>query len=196
MTRPMKGRKTVYKGITMRSRLEAGFAAWLDSKHFDWAYEPCAFASENGQYLPDFRLPGVFVAWREQPLSTVYVETKPEHFGPANTGRICDCPREAAHRRRSHTDACEEISRKALRDTMTFCDQSAIIAESEPESLLIMMMPGCFAWMASTFGDESDQWTQAIPVGFIARPGGRLGLAHHAHPDPWARGYWKAGRAS
>ena len=29
MTSQMKGRKTVYKGITMRSRLEAGFAAWL-----------------------------------------------------------------------------------------------------------------------------------------------------------------------
>lgn len=49
-----KARKTTYKGIEMRSRLEAGFAQWLDWWNLEWQYEPCAYASPNGQYLPDF----------------------------------------------------------------------------------------------------------------------------------------------
>jgi hypothetical protein len=38
----------------MRSRLEASFAAALDSSGFTWRYEPNCFADETGQYLPDF----------------------------------------------------------------------------------------------------------------------------------------------
>jgi predicted nuclease of restriction endonuclease-like RecB superfamily len=42
----------------MRSRLEAQFAAqyadFLGSR--GWEYEPCAFADERGDYLPDFKL--------------------------------------------------------------------------------------------------------------------------------------------
>lgn len=49
-----RSRPTVYKGIKMRSRLEAGFAAFLDSRSLVWEYEPSAFANEHGQYLPDF----------------------------------------------------------------------------------------------------------------------------------------------
>lgn len=51
-----KARPTTYKGIAMRSRLEARVAAWLDSLGIRWTYEPHAFASEKGQYLPDFEL--------------------------------------------------------------------------------------------------------------------------------------------
>lgn len=49
-------RPTIYKGIAMRSRLEAHFAARLDSLGLVWEYEPCAFGDESGQYLPDFRI--------------------------------------------------------------------------------------------------------------------------------------------
>lgn len=47
-------RPTTYRGIKMRSRLEARFAQELDEGHFDWVYEPRAFAGLAGQYLPDF----------------------------------------------------------------------------------------------------------------------------------------------
>jgi hypothetical protein len=57
-------RPTTYKGIQMRSRLEADFARFLDeeraalsrftSQRPYWQYESCCFASERGQYLPDF----------------------------------------------------------------------------------------------------------------------------------------------
>lgn len=51
-----KARPTIYKGIHMRSRLEAGFAGWLDRSNIEWEYEPFAVGDEHGQYLPDFVL--------------------------------------------------------------------------------------------------------------------------------------------
>lgn len=60
-----KARPTTYRGIPMRSRLEARFAATLDefvaAVNVDggdvrWEYEPRAFANERGQYLPDFAI--------------------------------------------------------------------------------------------------------------------------------------------
>ena len=71
------GRPTFYEGVRMRSRLEAGFAAWCDQVGFSWQYEPAAFASQVGQYLPDFALKDVHCAWRDEAV-TVYVEVKPE----------------------------------------------------------------------------------------------------------------------
>lgn len=61
----LKARPTVYKGIRMRSRLEANFAGALDvfkqrhleaGERYEWAYEPECFADETRQYLPDFRV--------------------------------------------------------------------------------------------------------------------------------------------
>lgn len=71
-------RPTTYKGIQMRSRLEAGFAAWLDARGVEgWEYEPRAFASEAGQYLPDFRVPRLRVSrFKSHPA---YIEVKPAH---------------------------------------------------------------------------------------------------------------------
>lgn len=54
MAGPTRGRTTFYNGIRMRSRLEARFAAWMDHRQWKWRYEPHAFASQRGQYLPDF----------------------------------------------------------------------------------------------------------------------------------------------
>jgi len=68
------GRQTVYKGVRMRSRLEARYAAWLDRCHIPWTYEPAAFADQHGQYLPDFELHGVY---QPVPSSRVFVEVKP-----------------------------------------------------------------------------------------------------------------------
>jgi hypothetical protein len=40
----------------MRSRLEARYAAAMDYVGWEWEYEPRAFGSEAGQYLPDFKV--------------------------------------------------------------------------------------------------------------------------------------------
>lgn len=53
MTTP-KARPTTYKGIRMRSRLEADYAADLDRQCCRWEYEPECFAGPGGQWLPDF----------------------------------------------------------------------------------------------------------------------------------------------
>lgn len=64
------GRPTQYGDIEFRSRLEAEYAALLDSKGFPWAYEPKAYASTNGSYLPDFRV--------DLSSGPLFVETKGE----------------------------------------------------------------------------------------------------------------------
>jgi hypothetical protein len=48
------GRETLYRGVKMRSRLEADYAANLDRQQYRWAYEPTCFAGPGGQWLPDF----------------------------------------------------------------------------------------------------------------------------------------------
>src|SRR5262245_46645920 len=62
-------RPTIYNGIQMRSRLEARIAAVLDGMGAEWAYEPQAFASNNGQYLPDFLI--------KSPAQEFYIEVRP-----------------------------------------------------------------------------------------------------------------------
>jgi hypothetical protein len=51
---------TVYRGVRMRSRLEARSAHALDELGIPWVYEPRTF----GRYLPDFQLwPGAPRPW-------------------------------------------------------------------------------------------------------------------------------------
>ena len=56
MTTIYPARPTIYNGVQMRSRMEAAFAQHLDHKGVEWEYEPTAFASTVGQYLPDFKV--------------------------------------------------------------------------------------------------------------------------------------------
>jgi hypothetical protein len=76
-----KGRPTLYRGIRMRSRLEASYAAHLDATTgpAGWEYEPECFAGPGGQWLPDFRVGGA------------YVELKPSdllHRPPGSTDKV------------------------------------------------------------------------------------------------------------
>lgn len=49
--------RTVYRGISMRSKLEAEFARYLDSHGFEgWAYEPRIFGPVGQGYMPDFHI--------------------------------------------------------------------------------------------------------------------------------------------
>lgn len=65
-------RPTLYKGIQMRSRLEADFAAYLDGRGEQWKYEPDCFASTDGQWLPDFRVDDSLDSG-----APLYIELKP-----------------------------------------------------------------------------------------------------------------------
>lgn len=53
----------------MRSRLEARFARYLDLTKATWIYEPRAYASQDGDYLPDFLV--------QERGHNVFVEVKP-----------------------------------------------------------------------------------------------------------------------
>lgn len=52
--RGLRARPTMYRGVLMRSRMEADLAALLDLHGVEWEYEPMCFADATGQYLPDF----------------------------------------------------------------------------------------------------------------------------------------------
>lgn len=51
-----KPRPTTYKGIEMRSRLEARFAQNLDALEEKWRYEPRVYGPRGKGYLPDFEM--------------------------------------------------------------------------------------------------------------------------------------------
>jgi hypothetical protein len=51
-----RGRATKYKGVQMKSRLEARWAMFFDALGVSWKYEPDLFLLPSGKYLPDFRL--------------------------------------------------------------------------------------------------------------------------------------------
>ncbi|BBC30050.1 hypothetical protein SGFS_013440 [Streptomyces graminofaciens] len=54
-----------YGGITFRSKLEADWAATLDTYRVRWEYEPETITLDSGaKYIPDFRLPDIG-AWLE-----------------------------------------------------------------------------------------------------------------------------------
>jgi hypothetical protein len=78
----IKARPTKYKGIQMRSRLEARFAESLDRVGCSWEYEPECFADETGQYLPDFVI--------RCARTSVYIEVKPTSRAASDalTGRM------------------------------------------------------------------------------------------------------------
>jgi hypothetical protein len=90
-------RPTTYKGIKMRSRLEARYAALFDERRFSWTYEPGCFANQEGQYLPDFELHDIDVAHAFTPgwvdpflgarVRSVYVEVKPPDHALAEVCR-------------------------------------------------------------------------------------------------------------
>ncbi len=69
----LTARATTYNGIKMRSRLEATVAACWDRHLMSWEYEPRAFATKRGQYLPDFAVDRL---WNV--IHPTYVEVKGE----------------------------------------------------------------------------------------------------------------------
>jgi len=79
----IKARTTMYKGIKMRSRLEADFAAFLDSTDAEWEYEPFCFAGPDIQWLPDFRV----VAHDGK---IIYFEVKPESLMDGDVDAVLD----------------------------------------------------------------------------------------------------------
>lgn len=51
---------TTYKGVKFRSKLEAAWAEWFDSKGIEWTFEQEGYQLPSGTwYLPDFWLPRV-----------------------------------------------------------------------------------------------------------------------------------------
>lgn len=153
-------RPTVYNGIRMRSRLEAYAAQAFDRAGQPWEYEPRCFASEDGQYLPDFFLP---MSPRRQsdngpPLPTGdYVEIKPASF---------------YHR---HLDALG-------RGVDPLQVRMRVIYASDPRAALILWFPELgeafvSGWWEPTEWYHQGPWRISLPEQYLAR---------HPQTDPWA----------
>lgn len=52
----VEANETEYRGVTMRSKLEADFARHLDDLGVEWIYEPAIYGPKGSGYLPDFRV--------------------------------------------------------------------------------------------------------------------------------------------
>ena len=70
--------RTLYKGVTFRSQLEARWAAWFDQNGTKWEYEPV----QMGNWLPDFRI--------ETQNEKTCVEVKPVDEFPADVAEKID----------------------------------------------------------------------------------------------------------
>lgn len=183
----LKARPTTYKGVEMRSRLEAGFAAWLDGHKVEWEYEPRAFASGAGQYLPDFRVQGVLDV-RSRSERPAYVEVKPRQPDPG-----------------SLTDAIRCQADDPMSQMAAIARKMAVIWESEPDALLLLAWPdlvddrcgGVPAIMsaARTSGPLKDRGVEAlfIPDILLSQRAGGLAIGTPIRPAfaPWPEGYWE-----
>ena len=183
-----KPRPTTYNGIEMRSRLEAGFAAWLDGNDFEWEYEPRAFASEAGQYLPDFRLHRVRSALHWD-MVTAYVEVKPRDRPYMYDG--------------AHLDA----------ESAALLQRLAIVWDSEPDAVLLLAQPDpggivpgrvggsafapCLIWRLAPIHPDhripGGPSVVAFPYTWVFGPGRKLALAAPVIHlgGPWPDRYWE-----
>ena len=64
----IRSRPTEYRGVMMRSRLEADFAYHLDNQQAEWRYEPLIFGPVGRGYMPDFEV--------KRPDGLHYIEVK------------------------------------------------------------------------------------------------------------------------
>lgn len=163
-TATLKPRPTVYNGIHMRSRLEAGFAQWLDERAVEWEYEPECFANTDGQYLPDFLVRDVpFYLGGEHGIPTydVYFDVKPP-------------------------------IRARLGWAVEFLQRMAIILDSRPDAIVCVVAPddrsdqGVLVIGTDRVAGESPMLLQLM---WKAGPGFALGIA--VDPPPWLGEWWK-----
>ena len=77
----IKALETEYAGCRFRSRLEARWAMFFDRMRIKWDYEPDAFATSMGNYLPDFsiRIPQPEAHGHGEPHAQ-WFEVKPDEF--------------------------------------------------------------------------------------------------------------------
>lgn len=161
----IKARPTIYKGVQMRSRLEAGFAQWLDGWDMEWEYEPHAYADGFGQYLPDFCLRDVDV------------------FGPNGTSR-----------RDVYID-CKPATTETFVNAADLGLRMSSIWSSDPDAVLAMAHPPTHSYDTClwTFHVGADRVFSA-PAAWTMLTGRRLGLVDVVllgSNGPWQGEWWR-----
>lgn len=170
----IKARPTTYKGVKMRSRLEAGFAHWLDQVNFAWEYEPGAFGDGRGQYLPDFMLRDVPCMWTLSP-ATVYVEVKPW----SKVSRWLD----------NDEGDLTEFEREMRR--------MAVIWSSEPDAVLVLATNSpdpddrLLHLDITASVSRKDPWPWPCRIMLSYGPNLTPGFASRLEHEPWTGRYWE-----
>jgi hypothetical protein len=170
----------------MRSRLEAGFAQWLDTwRSVRWTYEPGAFASPRGQYLPDFLAEPFRCSWLDGERRA-YFEVKPASFGWQSEWD-------------EEVGPLSQQQDEAIAQEEALSARMAIILSSEPDAIVALAKQrtggGAQFWVLErTPDDDWIQWPMEVvsadPNGFIPTfiPEGS------GYQPAWPDGYWKGPR--
>lgn len=150
-------RPTLYKGIRMRSRLEADYAAHLDETGEAWEYEPECFASDQGQWLPDFRV-GSY---------RILTEVKPAGALPAEHGA-------GGSAYEKYVDAHLERMTVAWASDPDACLQLVYWRYGGPAELIVYSVGRRHPWFACTTTDASRPallWTGMGQMEMLYRAG-------------------------
>ncbi len=162
---PKAARPTTYNGVRMRSRLEAGYAQWLDRAGLAWQYEPQCFGSLAGQWLPDFRIDSLLLRGSDRPR-VAYVECK-------------------------YAGWDEQVE---PREWSQLLRRMKGVHESERESVLLLEMPGGVTYVVGDSVDE-DSEPEAAPHVWVwgASRATRVLLAPFCElcEPPWHGEWWK-----
>lgn len=163
----LKARPTIYKGTQMRSRLEAGFAQWLDGFANPWAYEPHAFGGVGGQYLPDFRVDEVLL--RDGTRGHVYVEVKPPIW---------------------RDDRAEEEQLRRRMSTIFESEPNAVVIVAQP-GLTTDLEPLGWTALEPPAGARPALWLTLTQIGVDST--GRLTIIEPllSFNGPWVGEWWK-----
>ena len=83
------GIPTTYKGVEMKSRLEANIAYLLDGLELEWECEPKSFLLSNGEhYFPDFYLPDLDIYIEGKGKNTKKIEKTLTQFSKETKKQI------------------------------------------------------------------------------------------------------------
>lgn len=161
----MSPRPTTYRGVHMRSRLEAAWAEQFDALAWTWTYEPQCFASALGQYLPDFKLSIPHLS------DDIFVEVKPAHFmtqeGNGWNGDVDDIDGPAGW-----NAACGRIRAKIQR----FYD---IVSANTPVDLFMICTSADDGQVSMWAMDTSQPNAEHMPVRPVRCSYGHVSLAQH-----------------
>lgn len=159
----MKAIPSVYRDVTFRSRLEARWAALFDHYSVMWAYEPDAYDTPGGLYLPDFYLPQLhtFVEVKPGPnlfdvAAAISVAVQESASFLVLDSPIIACRSYPLWEGGFWTDMCWCMSQKYLGTDPHDLRQRFYVCTGSPDGANTRsgLCPACGAWKYGTYAED------------------------------------------